>query len=291
MKTSISTEQILKSRVLFFSITAFILSVLVFTSCAESTTGEGIETDEMLISEIENATKVAVSALDLPSATSTAFNDDLVDSYVTHVQLADDLGYKVALGTDNQSRTEDTSEVFFSIEGRQLDDNDEARKRRRGKCFQFVFPVDFIMPDNSSITLNSKDDWVLLREWYSANTDTTERPMLVFPVVVTLEDGTEQTLLDSDELKVVKDSCKKGRDKRKCFKLVLPVTFIMPDATEITVVDRKDYRKIRRWKKANPAVEEKPTLNFPVNIIYKDKRTATIYTTEEMDAAKESCED
>ena len=111
----------------------------------------------------------------------------------------------------------------FAKNGKQLADDNEKRKKRRHKCFQFVFPIDFIMPDDSSITLNSKEDWSLIRDWYDANPNTTDRPEFVFPVDITLEDGTVQTLIDRDELKVVKDSCKKGKDKRKCFKLVLPV--------------------------------------------------------------------
>jgi uncharacterized membrane protein YfhO len=294
MRTSISTKSILKSSVLFFSITAFILSALLLTSCSETESVDSLETevalsDEILISEIENAAKVIVSQGDLPTAAISAFTGDLADTYVKNVQLAEGLGFKVTLGTDDESRQENTSEVFLSKRGRKLKDNDQVRKRKRNKCFQFVFPVDFIMPDDSSITLESKEDWSLIREWYQANPEAEERPTLVFPVDVTLEDGTVQTLVDRDELKAVKDSCKKGKDKRKCFKLVLPVTFTMADGTEITVNERKDFRQIRRWRKANPEVEERPTLNFPVDIMYKDETTATINNAEEMATAKENC--
>ncbi|RCS27584.1 hypothetical protein DUT90_05585 [Polaribacter sp. WD7] len=296
MRTSISTKSILRSSILFFSITAFILSTLLLTSCSESEPVDSLETelalsDQALIAEIETAAKVTVTASDLPIAAANAFSGDLSDTYIKSVQVAEGLGFKVTLGTDDESREENTSEAFLSREGRKLKDNDERRKKRRAQCFQFVFPIDFIMPDDSSITLESKEDWSLIREWYAANPDAEERPTLVFPLDVTLEDGTVQTLIDRDELKAVKDSCKKGKDKRKCFRLVLPVTFTMPDATEITVTERKEFRLIRRWKKANPEVEEKPTLNFPVDIMYKDETTATINSAEEMATAKESCEE
>ncbi|PWG06442.1 hypothetical protein [Polaribacter aquimarinus] len=291
MKTTISREQILKSSILFFSFTAFILSALLFTSCSESEVSESLIDDTALITKIETASKVTVEESSLPAATKTSFNGELSDTFIKTVEFATGLGYKVSVGTDNESRAESSADVFFSAEGRQLADKSERAKKRRQKCFQFVFPIDFIMPDDSSITLNSKEDWTLIREWYKANADVKERPELVFPVNVTLEDGTEQTLIDREELKAVKDSCKKGKDKRKCYKLVLPVTFTMPDASVITVNEKSDFKLLRRWHKANPRVKRKGVLNFPVDITYKDGTTATINNADEMKAAKQSCRD
>ncbi len=290
MKTTISKESILKSSILFLTVSAFILSALLFTSCSDSD-GLEVSSDINLIEQIEAASKTTVEASSLPSATASAFNGDLADSYATNAQLASGLGFKVSVITDNESRSEETSEVFFSLEGRQLADTNERRTKRRNKCFEFVYPIDFIMPDNSSITLNSKDDWGLIREWYDANVDVNERPELVFPVDVTLEDGTIQTLLDRDELIAIKDSCKKGKNKRKCFKLVLPVTFTMPDASVIEVNERADFKLLREWHKANPDVTEKGSVNFPVDIMYRDQTTATVNDQTEFDAAKDSCKD
>ena len=289
MKTTISKDNVLKSSILFFTITAFILSALLFTSCSDS---EGVEAtdDTSLIEKIESASKTTVEASRLPSATASTLNGELADSYIQKVQLAEGLGFKVSIGTDNVSKEEIESDVFFSKQGRQLNDTNEKRTKRRKKCFEFVFPIDFIMADDSSITLNSKEDWALIKTWYKENPDVTERPKLVFPVDVTLkEDGSTQTLIDVDELKAVKDSCKKGKDKRKCFKLVLPVSFTMEDGSVIEVAKRGDFKKLRRWKKQNPDATVKPALNFPVDIQYRDQTTATINDQTEYEAAKESC--
>lgn len=290
MKTTISRDSILKSSILCLTISAFILSALLFTSCSDA---EGIEAsdDTALIEKIESASKISVEASDLPSATASSLNGDLADSYIESVQLAKGLGYKVALITDNAARVDVQSDVFFSTQGKQLNDTSNKRNRARNKCFEFVYPIDLIMPDNSSITLNSKEDWSLKKAWYEANPDATERPELVFPVAVTLEDGTVQTLIDSDELKTIKDSCKRGKDKRKCFKLVLPVSFTMEDASVIEVTERADFKLLRRWKKANPDATLKPALNFPVDIMYKDDTTATINDAIEMQTAKDDCRD
>jgi hypothetical protein len=289
MRTSISTKKIQKVSVLFLSISAFILSVLLFTSCSETQSLETVADDATLITQIESAKTVIVDASSLPAATASVFNGDLADSFITNVALASGLGYEVSLKTDNASREEATSTVFFSLQGKQLADTNQKRVKKRSKCFEFVFPIDFIMADATSITLNSKEDWTLIRDWYTVNPDVTERPELVFPVDVTLEDGTVQTLIDSDELATVKDSCKKGKDKRKCYKLVLPVSFTMADASIIEVNERADFKLLRAWCKANPDATEKASLNYPVDVMYRDDSTATINDATEMQAAKDAC--
>ncbi|MEO9569740.1 MAG: hypothetical protein ABJH82_03705 [Polaribacter sp.] len=290
MRTSFSKENILKSGVLFLSISAFILTAILFISCSDSERLETIAADdETLITQIESASTIIVESSSLPAAASTVLNSDFADSYVTEINFAEALGYKVSLNTDDASKEEVDSDVFFSKTGKQLADANQKRTKRRNKCFSFVFPIDFIMPDDSSITLNSYDDWTLIRDWYEVNTDVTERPELLYPVDVTLEDGTIQTLIDSDELYAVKDSCKKGKDKRKCFKLVLPVSFTMEDATVIEVAIRKDFKLLREWRKANTDATIKPILNFPLDIIYKDGTTVTLADQTEYNTAKEAC--
>jgi|TARA_B110000240_G_scaffold149769_1_gene165876 hypothetical protein len=290
MRTSIFKQGIFKSNMLFFTIASFILLGLLFTSCSDSDSIDGFELDSsLLIEKIESATKESVASSSLPAATEIALRGDLADSFVIGAELAAGLGYKVALGTDNESREEIKSDVYFSIDGKHLADTNKKRKKRRHKCFEFVFPIDFIMADDTAITLTSKDDWSLIRDWYDANPDETERPELLFPIDVTLEDGSVQTLIDSDELKVVKESCKKGKDKRKCFKLILPVSFTMPDATSIDVIERADFKLLREWRKANLGATEKGILNFPVDIVYKDGDLVTVNDQTEFEAAKDAC--
>ncbi|MHB0753920.1 hypothetical protein [Polaribacter sp. M15] len=287
MRTSISKENILKSSILFFTISAFVLLALVFTSCSD-TDGVEVIDDTALIEKIESATKITVEASTLPTATVSVLNNDFADTYVEKIQLAEGLGFKVAVVSDDQSLQEATSDVFFTIQGKQLADTNEKRFRR-SKCFEFVYPIVLIMPDDSSITLNSKEDWSLKKDWYTANPEATERPELVFPVDVTLEDGTVQTLIDSDELSTIKDSCKRGKDRRKCFKIVLPVSFTMADASVIEVAERADYKLLREWKKANPDATQKPVINFPVDIEFRDGTVETIEDLASYVAARVSC--
>ena len=77
----------------------------------------------------------------------------------------------------------------------------------------------------------------------------------------------------------------------KCFELVLPITFIMPDSSSITVEDENGYMAVRAWYGNNSDSKEKPTLQYPVNIIYQDGDTQTINNDEGMESAKADCRD
>tara|TARA_B110000503_G_C7049535_1_gene371699 strand:- start:11 stop:880 length:870 start_codon:yes stop_codon:yes gene_type:complete len=287
MITSISKKSTSRSSMLFFTLTAFILSALLFTSCSD--VSDLASDDTALIEKIESAEKTTIDVTGLPSATDSAFNGDLSDSFAENVELANGLGYKVSIISDNDERAEKDASVYFNLEGRQLEDRRENSIRRRHRCFRFSFPITFFMPDNSTITLESREDWVLVRHWYRENPDANERPELIFPIDIILNDGTIQTLLNIDELRDVKRACRENRNQRKCFKLVLPVSFTMQDATVIDVTERADFRLLKEWHIANPDATERASLNFPVDIEYRDGTIVTINNQTEFDAAKEAC--
>ena len=288
MKITISKKNILNTRAVFLNFAVCMLSALFFVSCSDSEGLVGTD-DTALILKIESATKTTIAASSLPLATVNTFNTDLLDSFIERAELATGIGFKVFITTDNISREEEKSEVFFNVKGRKLTDKRSKAKRRRNKCFEFVFPIDFIMPDATVIALTEKADWLLVKAWYEANSSVKERATIVFPLEVTLEDGTVQTLLDIVDLKEVKDSCKKRKDKRKCFRLLLPVSYTMPDASIITVAERADFRLVRAWYKENTATKEKGVLNYPLDILYKDDSTVIINNGSELQAAKDAC--
>lgn len=289
MSTLIHKQFISKSSIILYTIASLVLSVLL-SSCSGSDGIVDLETDgSVLIDQIESAERVFVSSASIPAASQATFRGDLADSYIVEVEFAKNLGYKVVLITDNESRVEARSTVYFSTKGRKLVDRKDKRNSKRNKCFQFVFPIDFITPDATSITLNSKEDWILIKDWYAENQQVKQRPEMLFPLDISMEDGTIQTLIDRDDLKTIKDSCKKGKDKRKCFKLVLPIRFTMPDATVIEVGKRADYKLLKKWRKANPRVKEKKILNFPIRIEFKDGTSAEINDQKALEVAKKAC--
>jgi len=81
---------------------------------------------------------------------------------------------------------------------------------------------------------------------------------------------------------------KKGR-RKDCFDFVYPVTLTMPDASTVTVADSSGWSAVKDWYEANPDVNDRPSLNFPVDITFEDGTTKTITSEDEMREAKAYC--
>ena len=66
----------------------------------------------------------------------------------------------------------------------------------------------------------------------------------------------------------------------KCFDLVLPVTYVMPDGSTITVSsdDDDNWVELKAWYETNPESEEKPTLQYPVDISFETREGSTTLT-------------
>ena len=82
------------------------------------------------------------------------------------------------------------------------------------KCFDLVFPITFIMPDESTITIENKEGYGILREWYAANPDATEKPVLQFPVDIvyeTEEGDSTVTINNEEEMRSAHEDCR-GED-------------------------------------------------------------------------------
>jgi len=162
------------------------------------------------------------------------------------------------------------------------------------ECFELVLPVSFVMPDGSTITVENDSGWVDLRSWYETNPDSEGRPELQYPVDILFDDETV-TINNAEEMNMVKRECWEYEDEgRECFGLVYPVTFIMPDGSSIVVAtdDEDGWEEVKNWYDANPESEERPTLQYPVDIIYRTidgDSTVTINNEEEMEAAKDDC--
>ena len=162
------------------------------------------------------------------------------------------------------------------------------------ECFELVLPVSFVMPDGSTITVENDSGWVDLRSWYETNPDSEGRPELQYPVDILFDDETV-TINNAEEMNMVKRECWEYEDEgRECFGLVYPVTFIMPDGSSIVVAtdDENGWQEVKNWYDANPESEERPTLQYPVDIIYRTidgDSTVTINNEEEMEAAKDDC--
>ena len=169
-----------------------------------------------------------------------------------------------------------------------------GRDEEDKKCFDFVLPVSYTMPDGSTITVENEEDWTAIRDWYEANPESEEKPELQFPVNVEFDDETV-TVDSAEELRELTQECWRDQSEaQECFELVFPVTFIMPDGSTITVETDDDagWQQVKDWYDANPDSDERPTLEFPVDITYETEdgdTTFTVENDEEMEHVKRRC--
>lgn len=62
-------------------------------------------------------------------------------------------------------------------------------------CFEFMYPVDIVYPDGSTVTYDDEDALEdAIEDWAEQNPDATNVPLPVFPVTLTLEDGSETVM-------------------------------------------------------------------------------------------------
>ncbi len=162
----------------------------------------------------------------------------------------------------------------------------------RKRCFELVLPVTYTMPDGSEITIESKEDRMLIKQWYVEHPDVVEKPAMNYPVDIKYKDGSIVTINNDEEMMEARKECGDDMHKKRCFELVLPVTYIMPDESKITIETKEDRMLIKQWYINHPDVNEKPTLEYPVDIKYfEDDTVLTINNKEEMIAAKEECKE
>ena len=83
---------------------------------------------------------------------------------------------------------------------------------------------------------------------------------------------------------------KDDKEGWECFKLIFPIIFVMPDGSSTTVIsdDGQSWAELKSWYVANPNIEEKPSLQYPVVLSYKETNL-TIENDEEMQEAYHRC--
>lgn len=79
------------------------------------------------------------------------------------------------------------------------------------RCFAFIFPISYIMPDGSTITLQSENDRenkLAIRQWYADNPGVEEKPVLAYPLEVKMiKDGIIKTINNDEEMMTLKEFC------------------------------------------------------------------------------------
>ena len=182
----------------------------------------------------------------------------------------------------------------------------EWSRDRDETCFYLVYPVTYVMPDGSTISVTSDDEdgWSDLKDWYEENEDSEDKPELQYPVdiVVETEEGTSTVTINGEEqMAAAKRECHTEweedwdeDDERDCFEYVLPVTFLMPDGSTITVEDEEGWYSLRVWYEENRGYEEEPSIQYPIDISQETEEgliTVTLTSGEEMEEVYSECYD
>lgn len=278
--------------------------LLILISCQNSGTDPKDISDAELIQAIIDADKISIGIGELPSNSKTVIEYDYNEYESESANKAYGLGYEVNMSGKGH-KVGSRCEVYFNLEGKKLDPygrngkndkSDWARDEDKGdwRCFDLLLPVTYEMPDGSTITVGNEEDWDDLKEWYEENSDSEEKPELQFPVNVEFDDETI-TVNSAEELRELKQECWRDESKEiECFELVFPVTFIMPDGSTVTVETDDDagWQEVKDWYDANSDSEERPTLQFPVDITYDTEEGDTTFTVnddEEMEYLKREC--
>lgn len=178
-------------------------------------------------------------------------------------------------------------------------------------CYELVFPVTLVLPDNSTVEVNSYDEMKqALRTYFEANGGGGHghhgnRPQIsfAFPISVIAEDGAIITVDSEEALRTLRAECAgstfgnhgpqgHGQHGLKCFDIVFPITVQFPDGTTAEAADRQAlHQLIRTWKQNNPGATERPQIVFPLTVKMDDDGSlVTVNSPEELRRLKQDCE-
>lgn len=209
------------------------------------------------------------------------------------------------LGYDGETEAINNEEEMKNVyRGCSVRDRDRDWDRR--ECFELVFPVTYIMPDGSAYEIISNEDesgWEELKEWYDLNPDSDQRPELQYPVdIITWENEESVTITinNEEEMIAAKEECREmwgqesdGDDGASCYTFVYPISYTMPDGSAIEIStdeDESGWIAIREYYQSNPSEESEPSLQYPVDLIFRTEDSTEIVTVssdDDLDAVEE----
>ena len=162
------------------------------------------------------------------------------------------------------------------------------------------------MPDGSTYEISSDEDesgWEELKEWYDSNPDSDQRPELQYPVdIVTWvnEESVTITINNEEEMIAAKEECREmwgqesdGDDGESCYAFVYPISYTMPDGSVIEISfdeDESGWMAIRDYYQSNPSEESEPSLQYPVDLIFRTEdgtEIVTVSSDDDLDAVEE----
>ena len=209
------------------------------------------------------------------------------------------------LGYDGETEAINNEEEMKNAY-RECSVRDRDRDWDRRECFELVFPVTYIMPDGSTYEISNDEDesgWEELKEWYDSNPDSDQRPQLQYPVdIITWENEESVTITinNEEEMIAAKEECREmwgqesdGDDGASCYAFVYPISYTLPDGSVIEIStdeDESGWMAIREYYQSNPSEESEPSLQYPVDLIFRTEdgtETVTVSSGGDLDAIEE----
>ena len=113
------------------------------------------------------------------------------------LQYPVEITYRTEEGTETQIISSEEEMISAKEECREVENEDDEGY----ECYEYVYPITFILPDESTVEISGEDDesgWGLIRRFYEQNPNYEEEPALQFPVEVVVE-GDMVLVIDTSE--------------------------------------------------------------------------------------------
>jgi hypothetical protein len=99
------------------------------------------------------------------------------------LQYPVEITYRTEEGTETQIINSEEEMVSAKEECREVENEEDEEN----DCYEYVYPITFILPDESTVEILSADDepsWGLVRRFYEENPNYEKEPILQFPIEV-----------------------------------------------------------------------------------------------------------
>jgi hypothetical protein len=148
----------------------------------------------------------------MPDGTTIEISDDDEESWAEYKSWYDDnpesderpslqypveITYRTEEGTETQIINSEEEMISAKEECREVENEEDEGY----ECYEYVYPITFILPDESTVEISGEDDesgWGLIRRFYEQNPNYEEEPALQFPVEVVVE-GDMVLVIDTSE--------------------------------------------------------------------------------------------
>ena len=151
-------------------------------------------------------------------------------------------------------------------------------------CFDIRFPYS-VSVNGLEITINSKEDFLLIEEIFDALEEDNDILDIIFPITIALADYSEIIIQNLDELKQHAEQCIEGGDDDdiECIDVVYPVTFFTfnLDSEQTGSVKVESDKEMSRFF-AGLDEEDLISIQFPVSFEFHDGETNTVNNIDEL---------